>query len=56
MGNQVTEPKYRQLYFDMDGIIRQETVINIRELTKEEAKEYEIATKDANQMTIWDYL
>jgi len=49
-------PKYRQLYFDMDGEIRQETYVFHREMTPEEQKNYENLVADSNQMTIFDFI
>ena len=48
--------KYRQMYFDMDGIIRQETYVFHREMTVEEQESYENLVADSNQMTIFDYI
>ncbi|WP_155951037.1 hypothetical protein [Pseudobutyrivibrio sp. MD2005] len=47
---------FRQLYFDLDGTIRQETYVFNRELTEEEQKQYDTLVSDANQMTIFDYI
>ncbi|MBO6130266.1 MAG: hypothetical protein J6P79_15440 [Pseudobutyrivibrio sp.] len=48
--------KYRQMYFDMDGIIRQETYVFHRQMTEEEQENYENLVADSNQMTIFDYI
>jgi hypothetical protein len=48
--------KYRQMYFDMDGVVRQETYVYTRELTADEQEVYESLTSDANQMTIFDFI
>lgn len=47
---------YRQMFFDMDGVIRQETYVYHRELTDEEKELYDSLVADANQMTIFDYI
>ena len=47
---------YRQLFFDMDGSIHQETYVFHRELTEEEKEQYNNLVADANQMTIFDYI
>ena len=47
---------FRQLYFDADGTIKQETYVYHRELTAEEQENYEILVSDSNQMTIFDYI
>lgn len=48
--------RYRQLYFDMSGEIKQETYVYHREMTEAEQEEYERLVADANQMTIFDFL
>ncbi|MBR5636565.1 MAG: hypothetical protein IKW81_06510 [Pseudobutyrivibrio sp.] len=48
--------KYRQMYFDMDGTIRQETYIFHREMTAAEQEQYNTLVADSNQMTIFDYI
>lgn len=48
--------KYRQMYFDWDGVIRQEVVVTSREMTAEKIEEYETIVADSNQMTIFDFL
>lgn len=48
--------KYRQLYFDMDGIIRPETYIYQRVMTSEEQESYDNLVADSNQMTIFDFI
>ena len=47
---------YRQLYFDIDGTIKQETYVYRREMTAEEQERYDSLVSDANQMTIFDFL
>ncbi|WP_294218037.1 hypothetical protein [Pseudobutyrivibrio sp.] len=47
---------FRQMFFDMDGVIRQETYVYHRELTDEEKELYDSLVADANQMTIFDYI
>ncbi len=47
---------YRQLYFDMDGVIRQETYVYQREMTSDEQEVYENLVSDSNQMTIFDFI
>ena len=47
---------YRQMFFDMDGVIHQETYVYHRELTEEEKELYDSMMADANQMTIFDYI
>ncbi|WP_167511374.1 hypothetical protein [Pseudobutyrivibrio xylanivorans] len=47
---------YRQLYFDMDGTIKQETYVFHREMTAEEQEYYDSLVSDSNQMTIFDYI
>ena len=48
--------KYRQMYFDMEGIIRQEKYVINREMTAAEQEQYETLVADSNQMTIFDYM
>ena len=48
--------KYRQLYFDFDGTIKQETYVIHREMTSEEQQHYEHLVSDSNQMTIYDFI
>ena len=48
--------KYRQMYFDFDGVIRQETYVYHREMTAEEQQTYENLVADSNQMTIFDFI
>ena len=48
--------KYRQMYFDIDRISRQETYVFHREMTVEEQESYENLVADSNQMTIFDYI
>ncbi|MCR5581447.1 MAG: hypothetical protein K6F66_07640 [Pseudobutyrivibrio sp.] len=50
------DSKYRQMYFDMDGIIRQETYVYHREMTAEEQETYDNLVADSNQMTIFDFM
>ncbi len=47
---------YRQMYFDMDGNIRQETYVFRRQMTPEEQENYERIVADSNQMTIFDFI
>ena len=51
-----TKTKYRQMYFDMDGVIKQETYVFQREMTAEEQETYENLVADSNQMTIFDFI
>ena len=48
--------KYRQMYFDMDGVIKQETYVYHRELTTEEQENYDNLVADSDQMTIFDFI
>lgn len=48
--------KYRQMYFDMNGTIKQETYVYHREMTQAEQEKYEQLVADSNQMTIFDFL
>ncbi|MCR5195664.1 MAG: hypothetical protein K6D38_05055 [Pseudobutyrivibrio sp.] len=48
--------KYRQMYFDMDGTIKQETYVFHREMTVEEQEHYDNLVADANQMSIFDFI
>ncbi len=48
--------KYRQMCFDIEGNIRQETYVFHREMTPEEQENYENLVADADQMTIFDFL
>lgn len=48
--------KYRQMYFDMEGTIRQETYVINRQMTEAEQEQYENLVADSNQMTIFDYM
>ncbi|MBR4708109.1 MAG: hypothetical protein IKP29_08645 [Pseudobutyrivibrio sp.] len=48
--------KYRQMYFDMEGTIRQEKYVINREMTAQEQEQYETLVADSNQMTIFDYM
>ncbi len=48
--------RYRQLYFDFDGNIKQETYVFHREMTVEEQDHYDKIVADANQMTIFDFI
>ncbi len=48
--------KYRQMYFDMEGTIRQETYVFHRAMTPDEQVEYANLVADSNQMTIFDYI
>lgn len=48
--------KYRQMYFDMDGVVRQETYVYHREMTEEEKECYEKIVADSDQMTIFDFI
>lgn len=52
----INEIKYRQLYFDMDGTIKQEIVVTSKEMTPEKIEQYEQIVADANQMTIFDFI
>ncbi len=47
---------YRQLYFDIDGTIKQETYVFHREMTAEEQEHYDTLVSDSNQMTIFDFI
>lgn len=47
---------YRQLYFDIDGTIKQETYVFHREMTAEEQEHYDALVSDSNQMTIFDFI
>ena len=47
---------YRQLYFDIDGTIKQETYVFHREMTVEEQEMYDSLVSDSNQMTIFDFI
>lgn len=47
---------YRQLYFDIDGTIKQETYVFHREMTAEEQEKYDSLVSDSNQMTIFDFI
>ncbi len=47
---------YRQLYFDFDGTIKQETYVFHREMTAEEQEKYDSLVSDSNQMTIFDFI
>ncbi|CBK74889.1 hypothetical protein CIY_22110 [Butyrivibrio fibrisolvens 16/4] len=47
---------YRQLYFDIDGTIKQETYVFHREMTAEEQEMYDSLVSDSNQMTIFDFI
>ena len=47
---------YRQMFFDMNGAIHQETYVYHRELSEEEKELYNSLLADANQMTIFDYI
>ncbi len=47
---------FRQMYFDMDGRIKQETYVFHREMTPEEQDNYDSLVSDANQMTIFDFI
>ncbi len=47
---------YRQMYFDMDGNIRQETYVFHRQMTPQEREDYDRIVADANQMTIFDFI
>lgn len=47
---------YRQLYFDIDGTIKQETYVFHREMTAEEQEMYDTLVSDSNQMTIFDFI
>ena len=48
--------KYRQMYFDMEGTIRQEKYVFNRKMTAAEQEQYENLVADSNQMTIFDYM
>ena len=48
--------KFRQMYFDMEGNVRQETYVFHKEMTEEKKEEYERIVADSNQMTIYDFL
>lgn len=48
--------KYRQLYFDIDGTIKQETYVFHREMTAEEQENYDSLVSESNQMTIYDFI
>lgn len=50
------DTKYRQLYFNMDMEIYQETQVVSREMTQEEIDEYENIVEDANQLSIFDFI
>ncbi len=47
---------YRQLYFDIDGTIKQEIYTFHREMTEEEQEHYDSLVSDSNQMTIFDFI
>ena len=44
------------MYFDMDGVIKQETYVYHRELTPEEQVNYDNLVADSDQMTIFDFI
>lgn len=48
--------KYRQLYFNSEMQIYQETHVISREMNQNEIDEYESIVEDSNQMTIFDFL
>ncbi|SEA98930.1 hypothetical protein SAMN02910384_02983 [Pseudobutyrivibrio sp. ACV-2] len=52
----IDNTKYRQMYFDIDGTIKQETYVFHREMTAEEQRHYEYLVSDSNQMTIYDFI
>jgi len=56
MLDNTNKTKYRQMYFDMDGVIKQETYVFQREMTAEEQETYENLVADSNQMTIFDFI
>lgn len=48
--------KYRQLYFNSDMEIYQETQVVSRVMSQEEIEEYESIVEDSNQMNIFDFI
>ncbi|MDY2591025.1 MAG: hypothetical protein SOW32_12715 [Agathobacter sp.] len=48
--------KYRQLYFNSEMQIYQETQVVSREMNQDEIEEYENIVEDSNQMTIFDFM
>lgn len=52
----IEEPRFRQMYFDSNGVIKQEIVVTHRKMTSEKIEEYEKIVADSNQMTIFDFL
>lgn len=48
--------KYRQLYFNNDMQIYQETQVASREMNQQEIEEYESIVEDSDQMSIFDFL
>ena len=48
--------KYRQMYFDLDGNIKQETYVYHRTMTPEKQDEYDKMVADSNQMSIFDFI
>lgn len=50
------ENKFRQLYFDTDMVIRQETKVVTRSMLPEEVEAYENMVEDSNQLSIFDYM
>ena len=48
--------KYRQLYFNSEMHIYQETQVVSREMNQDEIEEYENIVEDSNQMTIFDFM
>ncbi|MCR5415402.1 MAG: hypothetical protein K6E79_01240 [Pseudobutyrivibrio sp.] len=53
---EVDTNRYRQMYFDFDGCIKQETYVFHREMTPEEQEHYNNLVADSNQMTIFDFI
>lgn len=47
---------YRQMYFDFEGTIKQETYVFHREMTAEEQRQYDSLVSESNQMTIFDFI
>ena len=48
--------KYRQLYFNSEMQIYQETQVVSREMNQDEIEEYENIVEDSNQMTKFDFM
>lgn len=50
------ENNCRQLYFDIDMEIRQETRVVTRRMYPDEVEEYENMIEDSNQLSIFDFI